>query len=192
MLVAMWKTSIFSDLSAPTENKRSNSYTRPNQCSLGSNQEGFEESNPQGWQAPTCRQNVEQELSPDHQRSKASINQGTKSSSKQPNHHQSQTSIIKVSMTSSSKSGIPQSRILQVQQSKLGHHNMPPKNLQPTQSSNILQVDSKNSKQIAKLLSREQNLQVDSKTSKVDSKNQASTQRTLFFMLPNPSALVPK
>ena len=56
MLVAMWKTSIFSDLSAPTENKRSNSYTRPNWCSLGSNQEGFEESNPQSVQDPICKE----------------------------------------------------------------------------------------------------------------------------------------
>ena len=50
----MWKTSIFADLSTPTENKSTNSMYKHQLASLGSNQEWFEESNPQGLQGPAC------------------------------------------------------------------------------------------------------------------------------------------
>ena len=56
----MWKTSIFADLSAPTENKSTSSMCKHQLASLGSNQEWFEESNPQGLQGPACKRNVEE------------------------------------------------------------------------------------------------------------------------------------
>ena len=49
----MWKTSIFADLSIPTDNKSTGSMYKTQLVSLGSNQEWFEESNPQGLQGPT-------------------------------------------------------------------------------------------------------------------------------------------
>ena len=53
----MRKTSIFSDLSAPTENKSTSSMCKHQLASLGSNQEGFEESNPHAVQDPICLKN---------------------------------------------------------------------------------------------------------------------------------------
>ena len=57
----MWKTSIFANLSAPTDNKSTSSMYKTQLVSLGSNQEWFEESNPQGLQGPArmkiCRIN---------------------------------------------------------------------------------------------------------------------------------------
>ena len=53
-LLSVWKTPMFTDSSTPTNNKSTNSMCKHQLASLGSNQEEFEESNPQSLQDPTC------------------------------------------------------------------------------------------------------------------------------------------
>ena len=124
--------SLFSQIfSAPTEIRAPTLFTRPSLYSLGSNQEGFEESNPQGQQAPACQQNVEQELSPSqpptlatslqvinvakppcHQ-SKHPRHQRSKASSSSKNHLQSLQCISQIKHLQSLQRQQHQDKVLQ-------------------------------------------------------------------------------
>ena len=116
--MSMRKTSIFTDHSVPTEIRDLTLCTRPSQCSLGSNQEGFERSNPQVWQAPTssslpveCREEKYKNLhQPRHRPRLQSIIQANPPSTKAPSHPS------KASIKSPSKQSIHQDP------PKLGHN----------------------------------------------------------------------